>query len=154
MHRAVKTTTSPHQHTLGLRAYYQNQYNTVFQDCYVAPTEFPPPLISHDRVFPDRVYLDRVFLDRVCIDRVYRLPLNKHCKSLGRARLKGYWGVAPPGASWLSRSGELTLGRCDWLRTIPGILHSSRCGLSYQLPPGVATGQLLLNVNMLKIVTF
>jgi len=28
--------------TLGLRAYYQNQYNTVFQDCYVAPTEFSP----------------------------------------------------------------------------------------------------------------
>jgi len=22
---------------------------------------FPPPLISHDRVFPDRVFLDRVY---------------------------------------------------------------------------------------------
>jgi len=29
--------------TLGLRACYQNQYNTVFQDCCVAPTEFAGP---------------------------------------------------------------------------------------------------------------
>jgi len=38
--------------TLGLRAYYQNQYNTVFQDCYVAPTEFSVPAHKSRPSFP------------------------------------------------------------------------------------------------------
>jgi len=38
--------------TLGLRAYYQDKYNTVFQDCYVAPTEFSAPVHKSRPSFP------------------------------------------------------------------------------------------------------